>query len=127
MTIWRVYAGPDGASRADELEFAFPASQDSVTVSLALEPDGARLTKHLATYARDFHNAPEVKLILTIAGVADYVLGDGGIITAGPGDAVLVEDTEGSGHALRVKSVPRVTLSFSMPSWAPVVRLPPVS
>jgi hypothetical protein len=122
MTIWRLYTGPDGASHADEVEFAFPVSQDRITVSMALEPRSARLTRHLTTYDRDFHNAPEVKLILTIAGVADYVLGDGRIITAEPGDAVIVEDTDGGGHALRVKNAPRVTLSFSMPSWAAVVR-----
>lgn len=122
MTIWRVYTGPDGASHADQLEFAFPPSQDSITASIALAPDSARLTRHLTTYDRDFHNAPEVKLILTVAGAADYVLGDGQIITAGPGDAVLVEDITGNGHALRVTSVPRITLSFSIPSWAPIVR-----
>ena len=61
-------------------------------VMFAVNPEG---------FVRDWHPAPQRQFVITLAGEAEVVAGDGETRRLRPGTVLLVEDTTGRGHVTR--------------------------
>jgi quercetin dioxygenase-like cupin family protein len=50
----------------------------------------------------DWHNAPTVQYVITLAGVLEFTTHGGETFTVHPGEILLAQDTTGSGHKWRL-------------------------
>jgi hypothetical protein len=103
VPITRLFADADGHARFDDIEI--PLAPDMPP------PDGMSVSRPWAVSALLFARAPaggshpqqpeaQRQLVFGISGRVEVITG-GEIRTFGPGDVLLVEDTEGFGHASR--------------------------
>ncbi len=103
MKYLRLYAGPDGETHFEDVEFeleplpgrngvgsAWPAS---AAIFLAPRESSAALAA--------WHNAPARQFVVQLSGEAEYEASDGEVRRLGPGGVMLVEDTTGKGHRAR--------------------------
>jgi hypothetical protein len=101
MKYLRLYAGPDGETHFEDVEFEagpvpgrsgvgslWPAS---AAIFLAPREDSAALAS--------WHNAPARQFVVLLSGEAEYEASDGEVRRRGP--VMLVEDTTGKGHRAR--------------------------
>jgi len=103
----RIVATPEGGSRF--LDDATPLSDGDFAPPappLGLGPDsGAVATRFIgapAGWDSPPHPAPARQWVVMVRGSVESVTSDGEARTFGPGAAVLVEDTTGTGHSTRV-------------------------
>ena len=104
MAIFRVYTGEDGHSHVEEL----PIGEHPL---LADAHAAARIQFHKVPtdFVNDWHAASERLVFIVLDGEIELGFRDGPHVF-GPGDAVLVEDTTGTGHTMRIASpTPPVT------------------
>ena len=110
MTIFRVYSGNDGESHFEEVtpdQFAEIANRRG--------PGEIGLNQRPSDYFSDFHNAPRLQYVMTLAGMAELEVADGSKMQMGPGDVLVAEDLTGHGHILRhLGSEPRVSISVPL-------------
>jgi oxalate decarboxylase/phosphoglucose isomerase-like protein (cupin superfamily) len=107
MKYVRLYADSTGASHfADEeltftlADFAPPAPP--ISVSNAIQSDGAVVISSPVGWQGDWHPAPQRQYVIWLEGQLQVEVSDGEVRTFGPGAVVLVEDTWGKGHISRV-------------------------
>jgi quercetin dioxygenase-like cupin family protein len=106
--IVRLYTGPDGESHFEEIEPALvqrgPAERSPIEAA-----GGIEFGRFQPGHFSDWHHAPRRQYVFSIAGQMEIGIGDGTIVTFGPGDVLLAEDLSGRGHTMRVVgSEPRV-------------------
>ena len=115
VTFARVYAGPDGRSRMEEIE---PTFEPFVDIEGA-HGEGTRLEaatgitfrRNAPGYFLDWHTAPRRQYTITIEGQVEISTGDGQVKRFGPGSVLLAEDLTGQGHTTRVVGdQPRTTI-----------------
>jgi hypothetical protein len=95
-----------------KLQGSDPNTLLSVTPFLDAQKIGyVRIPK---AYNADWHRAPSKRFVMNLSGVAEIEAGDGTRRKLGPGDIVLVTDTEGRGH--RTKPVDKDIFAV----WVPV-------
>jgi quercetin dioxygenase-like cupin family protein len=101
----RSYTGSDGQSHGQVYEdvpnglVSLDTSEDITIISI---PSGS---------ARDFHNTPNKKFMITLSGEAEVEYGDGKKQRLKAGDIHYEEDVSGQGHKFKVVGdKPRVTL-----------------
>lgn len=116
LTYPRLFAGPDGVSHFGEgrlpfrmAEFAPPAPAIPVAVTTATGCVFLHVAGGLAT---GWHPAPARQLVLFLAGVIAGEAGDGEVRRFAAGSVLLVEDTTGRGHNLRVVSTEPALLAL---------------
>lgn len=110
MAINRLYTGPDGKARMEELPLE---SHPELTKLMAAK--GVVFNSNPPGYFSDWHNAPRRQFVITLSGEAEIGLEDGSIYRFGPGNVNLVEDLTGKGHTTRVVgNVPRVTATVHL-------------
>ena len=97
MGVYRLYTGRDGRSHTEELD---PASHPGLTTPQAVASIAFR--EWPAGHFIDWHPAPRRQWVITLSGQIEIGLGDETTGSYCPGDARLVEDTTGQGHATRV-------------------------
>jgi hypothetical protein len=95
MKFCRLYSGADGKSHFEDMDQS-QASADFLTSlpakALVFKNDVNRDDLH------GFHNAPRRQWCITLSGSVEIGIGDGTVITFGPGDVFLAEDVTGQGH-----------------------------
>ncbi len=108
MKVTRLYAGPDGESHFQDIDIALKPGDPGEQLSEKLKATGVIFRETTGGYDLTFHNAPRRQYVITLAGQAEIILGDGTKRTFGPGDIMLAEDTTGHGHITRaVNNQPR--------------------
>jgi Cupin domain len=111
----RFVSGPDGVSRIEkglripfELKDFVPPSPPIGVSAVAAASQVAFLSVP-AGFDGGWHPSPRRLWIFCLSGNMRMEAGDGQVHTTSPGDAVLLEDTDGHGHYSRVVSdVPTV-------------------
>lgn len=106
----RLYAEPDGQSHMQKglkieltsADFVPPAPPIDVS---AIEPATTYgFLRVPSGYDGDWHPSPKRQWIFFLSGEMEFEVVDGQVHRAGPGSAMLLEDTTGKGHRSRVVS-----------------------
>jgi hypothetical protein len=95
MKFCRLYSGADGKSHFEDLDQSQTSADFLTTLpakALVFKNDINRDDLH------GFHNAPRRQWCITLSGSVEIGIGDGTVITFGPGDVFLAEDVTGQGH-----------------------------
>jgi hypothetical protein len=99
--IVRLFAGPDGESHFEAIEPAF--EQRGTAERSPIEgAGGVEFGRFQLGHFSDWHRAPRKQYVFGIAGQMQIGIGDGTVMTFGPGDVLLAEDLSGRGHTMRV-------------------------
>jgi quercetin dioxygenase-like cupin family protein len=96
IMITRIYTGPDGQSRAEQVEMKAPGGTSEM-----IKATGAQFSSRPAAPASDWHVGPMRQYVITLSGRAELEVGDGKKVAVGPGQINLIEDTTGKGHITR--------------------------
>jgi hypothetical protein len=96
VMITRIYTGPDGQSRSEEVEMKLNGG-----VSDLIGATGVQFSSRPSAPASDWHPGPMRQYVITLTGRAELEMGDGKKVPIGPGQINLIEDTTGKGHITR--------------------------
>jgi quercetin dioxygenase-like cupin family protein len=96
IMITRIYTGPDGQSRAEQVEMKLNSGTSEM-----IKATGAQFSSRPAGPASDWHVGPMRQYVITLSGRAELEVGDGKKVAVGPGQINLIEDTTGKGHITR--------------------------
>ena len=96
IMITRIYTGPDGQSRAEQIEMKLNGGTSEM-----IKATGAQFSSRPAGPASDWHVGPMRQYVITLSGRAELEVGDGKKVAVGPGQIDLIEDTTGKGHITR--------------------------
>jgi quercetin dioxygenase-like cupin family protein len=96
MMFVRLYSGQDGQSHFEELDTRkgstlFSKTHTGVEVVFKNKPP---------SQSSEWHTAPRRRYLITLSGTVDVGIGDGTVMTFGPGDVFLAEDLTGQGHTI---------------------------
>lgn len=110
MPIARIYTGPDGKSRWEDLPIdAHPELKELMAakgIVFNVNPPG-----HFV----DWHPGPRRQFVITLSSEVEIVTGDGQVHRFGAGQVNLIEDTWGQGHTTRiVGNEPRLTATIHL-------------
>ena len=92
----RIYTGPDGQSRAEQIEMTLTGN-----VTEMMKATGVQFSRRTPGPASDWHVGPRRQFVITLSGRGELVMGDGTKVAVGPGHINLIEDTTGKGHTTR--------------------------
>src|ERR1044071_5319131 len=92
IMVTRIYTGPDGLSRAEQIEMKLNGGASEM-----IKATGAQFSARPAGPASDWHTGPMRQFVITLSGRAELVVGDGTKVPVGPGQIDLIEDTTGKG------------------------------
>ena len=106
MRYTRLYADADGVSRFEDLEMDFAAAEFAppappVHISEPMAASAVMVLRADAGWTDPAHPAPARQLMVLAAGRAEITAG-GETRRFEPGAVVLVEDTDGAGHATTI-------------------------
>lgn len=109
MKYLRLFADDQGESHFEEVEaeltpltYAPPAP--ALDVSAPSDATRYVYMRMPAGWRGDWHCAPRRQLFFVMAGEVEATASDGTVRTFGPGAMLVMEDTDGKGHATRVTS-----------------------
>ena len=106
--IVRIYTGADGETHFDDVEPAFEQRGAGERSPLE-EAKGVEFGRYQPGYFSDWHNAPRRQYVFGLSGMMEIGIGDGTVVSFGPGDVLVAEDLTGRGHTMRITgSEPRV-------------------
>ena len=99
----RLWTGQEGSSHVEIgwLEMRTGHNDDQVSAAMSSTHVTVEETAGGGTLA--WHTAPVRQLVVTLAGTLLFTTRDGEEFTLHPGDVLLAEDTEGSGHQWRLE------------------------
>jgi hypothetical protein len=113
MRVVRLYTGADKQSHFEDVELPFPPGGETTP---PMPSPGVTFRRRLPGRALEWHCAPRRQYVVTLAGQAEYEVGDGMVRRLGPGDILLAEDLTGQGHISRiVGNQPRVSIWIPLP------------
>ena len=101
FTITRIYTDQLGESRFDTISIPLHEGGAIGYLSEKYEVEELIFRKVLPSYDYDFHTAPARQFILLLDGRIEIESSLGEKREFGPGDVLLVEDTNGKGHRTR--------------------------
>lgn len=93
IMMTRVYTGPDGLSRAQQIEMKLDGNNTEM-----LKATGVQFSRRAPGPVSDWHVGPRRQFVITLSGRGELVMGDGTKVLVGPGHINLIEDTTGKGH-----------------------------
>ena len=93
IMMTRIYTGPDGLSRAEEVPMKMNGG-----VTEMMKATGAQFSRRPPGPASDWHTGPKRQFVITLSGRAELIVGNGQKVAVGPGHINLIEDTTGKGH-----------------------------
>jgi quercetin dioxygenase-like cupin family protein len=96
IMITRIYTGPDGQSRAEQIEMKVNGGTSEM-----IKAAGVQFSSRPPAPASDWHVGPMRQYVITLSGRAELEVGDGKKVAVGPGQIDLIEDTTGKGHITR--------------------------
>ncbi len=97
VMVTRIYTGPDGQSRAEQIEMKLNAGGTAEMINAT----GVQFSSRSAAPVSDWHTGPMRQYVITLSGRAELEVGDGKKVAIGPGQINLIEDTTGKGHTTR--------------------------
>ncbi|MBI3262208.1 MAG: DUF4440 domain-containing protein [Acidobacteria bacterium] len=107
----RIYTGPDGQTRAEQVTVTLGAGAASSELSETMSVTGLQFRRTPPRYFVDWHPAPRRQYVITLSGRGEIELTGGTKIPIGPGHILLAEDVTGKGHITRgVGSEDRISL-----------------
>jgi hypothetical protein len=110
VVVTRIFTGPDGLARAEDIELKLNARGVSdmlraTGAEFSVRPPtaGASPRAAAATAADDpgWHTGPARQFVITLSGNSEVEVSGGVHVLAGPGHINLIEDTTGKGHITR--------------------------
>ena len=96
IMITRIYTGPDGQSRAEQIEMKLNGGTSEM-----IKAAGVQFSSRPPAPPSDWHVGPMRQYVITLSGRAELEVGDGKKVAVGPGQIDLIEDTTGKGHITR--------------------------
>ena len=96
VMITRIYTGPDGQSRSEQIEMKLNGGASEM-----IKATGVQFSSRPSAPASDWHTGPMRQYVITLSGRAELEVGDGKKVPIGPGQINLIEDTTGKGHITR--------------------------
>ena len=115
MKVVRVYTGDDGESHFEDMDIPLIHEGDIGRLSEKIVSTGIIFRETGADYDYTWHNAPCRQFIVNLEGGVEIEVGDGTKRYFGPGDVILVEDTEGRGHMSRsIDNKPRKSIFVTL-------------
>jgi len=99
IRIWTNDAG-NSSFEEGELHLNHGKPGDSIGPSATAVSVSFRATQ--PEQALEWHDAPTHQLVLTLGGTLEFKTHDGQTFIIRPGDVLLAEDTEGTGHVWRI-------------------------
>jgi hypothetical protein len=119
VVMTRLYTGPDGLTRAEEVEIKLTGDPQN-QISEMFKVTGAEVHKAAAGRVNDWHVAPRRQLVITLSGRGEIEVSGGKKISVGPGNMELAEDLTGKGHITRVVgNEDRVTIQIPLSDQTP--------
>lgn len=109
MLITRIYTGDDNQSHFEEIEVPLTDHGHGM-LSALYATKGIIFRETPPGQVLDFHPAPRRQFVIVLEGRAEIETGDGSILSLGPGDVMLADDTTGQGHISREIDAPRRSL-----------------
>ena len=97
VMVTRIYTGPDGQSRSEQIEMKLNAGGAAEMINAT----GVQFSSRPAGPVSDWHTGPMRQYVITLSGRAELEVGDGKKVAIGPGQINLIEDTTGKGHTTR--------------------------
>jgi len=94
----RLWSGPDGASHVEVGRLDMRPGRNDDLVSAAMAAAHVTVEETTGGGSLAWHTAPVRQLVVTLAGTLRFSTRDAEEFTLHPGDVLLAEDTEGSGH-----------------------------
>ena len=91
----------DTALKLDEADYRPPAPL--MFVSHAYTTDGMQFIRLPSGWAAESVQVPKKQFLICLKGQLELTASDGKTRSFGPGDTVLMEDSDGKGHRTRVK------------------------
>jgi quercetin dioxygenase-like cupin family protein len=94
----RLWTGQDGASHVELGSLDMRPGRNADLVSAAMSTAHVTLEETSGGGALAWHTAPVRQLVVTLSGTLAFTTRDDEEFLLRPGDVLLAEDTEGSGH-----------------------------
>ncbi len=116
MNIARIWADQAGESHYQDVDIPFTSSNALGKMADPLPVTSMILRENEPGYDYDWHVAPRRQYIVMLEGYVEIQASDGETRTFGPGEIVLVEDTNGKGHKSRSPDgKPRKSIFLPLP------------
>ena len=115
MRVSRIYAGPDGKSRFEDLDVPLK-SADYGSLSEVVKSEGVVFRETPVGGVFDFHRPGRRQFVVTLSGLAEIETGSGEKRKFAAGDIMLADDTTGEGHITRDIEGPRRSLFLLLPA-----------
>jgi len=93
IRAYRLYTGPDGNSHV---------VNGSVSGDKIVQAESIHFKETPPHSSLEWHDAPVLQYVITLAGVLEFTTVDGETFTVHPGEVLLAEDNVGSGHKWRL-------------------------
>jgi len=115
MKATRIYADSAGISHFEDFEITLADGGLIGRLSEKWPATGIIFRETGGDYDYAWHNAPRRQFVIMLEGEVEIQVGDGTVRRFGTGDILLVEDTEGRGHASRaVNGRPRKSIFVTL-------------
>ena len=99
----RLWTGPDGASHVELGSIDIQPGRNADLVSAHVPSDHVTIEETAGDGALAWHTAPIRQLVVTLTGTLLFTTRGGEQFTLKPGEILLAEDTEGSGHQWQIQ------------------------
>jgi quercetin dioxygenase-like cupin family protein len=99
----RLWTGQDGTSHVELGRLDLQAGRNDDLVSAAMSSSHVTVEETPGGGTLAWHTAPVRQLVVTLTGTLAFSTRDGEEFTLHPGDVLLAEDTDGSGHQWRLE------------------------
>jgi hypothetical protein len=117
--VTRIFTGPDGQARSEQVEMKLTPgttpSARSLDTSQPVTASQLTAVRISPGYFADWHPVNSRRYVVGVSGRREIEVADGKKITLGPGSVSLVEDLTGKGHLTRtVGTEDAITLIISL-------------
>ncbi len=99
----RLWTGREGASHVEIGRLDMRTGRNDDQVSAPMSSSHVTVEETAGGGTLEWHTAPVRQLVVTLAGTLLFTTRDGEEFTLHPGDVLLAEDIEGSGHQWRLE------------------------
>ena len=124
VKVTRIFAGPDGKTKAEEFEIPLKPRDKGSDLTGSLAVTSLQIRRTNQNYALDWHTAPRRQMVVTLRGESQIELEGGKKLTFGPGHILFAEDTTGQGHISRaVGTNDRIALDIGLADSATIESL----
>lgn len=101
MQVVRLFSGDDGESHFEELELSYEDVVHAQATAMR-SASGIQFRRSPPGHFIDWHHAPQLQFVITLAGQSKIVVGDGSQRIFSIGDVLLADDHTGRGHTTEV-------------------------